>query len=189
MEEPNEDLRAGGDEQPPDFGALTPPDELVRGGRTRDDFLDAVFTLDAPTPVDEIADLADHGTDAAREYLAWFERMGIVTRVTDTPATYVRNQEYFQWRRVQRLREQYSTDELLEFLREQTDRDGSFADDFDADDPGAVSISAHARNSERSLEDVWEDLSVWKTTRRRIRLLERALNSESEGPDSRRRAV
>jgi len=40
MEEPREELTADADErsEAPDFEALTPPEELVCGDRTRDDF-------------------------------------------------------------------------------------------------------------------------------------------------------
>jgi hypothetical protein len=57
---------------------LNPPEELVRGDRTRDDFFDAVPALDSPATVSDVAVLTGHGVDAAREYLDRFERMGIV---------------------------------------------------------------------------------------------------------------
>jgi len=76
----------------PTSRALTPPEELVCGDRTRDDFFDAVLALDSPATANDVAELAGHGVDAAREYLDWFERMGIVTQVTESPATYERNQ-------------------------------------------------------------------------------------------------
>jgi len=39
MKQPESSLRADSDEEPPDFDALTPIDDLVAGERTRDDFL------------------------------------------------------------------------------------------------------------------------------------------------------
>lgn len=182
MEDPRSELRADDDEHAdsPDFDALTPPEELVRSDRTRDDFFDVVLGLDSPATVDEVADLADHGPDAAREYLEWFERMGIVTQVTDSPATYERNQRYLAWRRVQRLRDRYATDELLDFLETETERDRSYADEFDVQSPDAVSIAAYVSETDRSVESVWEDVSAWKTTRRRIALLERTLTTDPD---------
>jgi hypothetical protein len=105
MEEPDADRRADPDERAerPDFDALTPPDDLVRGKRTRDDFFDAVLGLDSPATASEVAERAGHGVDAAREYLEWFERLGVVTRITETPATYERNQAYLNCRPVQSL--------------------------------------------------------------------------------------
>nr|WP_256398385.1 hypothetical protein [Haloarchaeobius litoreus] len=76
MKEPDDELKTAGESgtEPPDFDTLTPPEELVRGDRTRDDFFDAVLALDAPTTVSDVAELAGHGVDAAREYLEWFEQ-------------------------------------------------------------------------------------------------------------------
>lgn len=177
MEEPRSELKAGAGERRdvPDFDELVPYGDLVGGNRTRDDFFDAVIGLDSPATANEVAELAGHGVDAAREYLEWFERMGIVTRVTDSPATYERNQEYLRWRRVQQLRNQYDDEELLAFLEAAAERDESFAEEFGVESPDAVSIATHASDAGRSVESVWREVSAWKTTRRRISLLERAL--------------
>lgn len=181
MDTPDPALRADASERAerPDFDVLTPPEELVRGERTRDDFFDAVLGLDSPATAGEVAERAGHGVDAAREYLQWFERMGIVTQVTDSPATYKRNQAYLNWRRVQTLRESYSTDELLEFLESETDRVEALAAEFDVATPDQVSISAYASDTDQSIEAVWDTLVAWRTARRRIALLEQALQSES----------
>lgn len=191
MEDPDQDLKATDGERStaPDFDALVSPEELVRGNRTRDDFLDAVLGLDSPATIDEIANHADHGRDAAKEYLEWFDRMGIVTRVTNSPVTYERNQEYLIWRQVQQLREQYTTDDLLEFLQTETEQDEIYREKFDAESPETVSISAHAADTDRSIESVWDALSAWKTTRRRITLLERALASAPDGTTDRHAAA
>jgi hypothetical protein len=182
MDDPRPELKADADERrdAPNFDDFVPPEELVSGDRTRDDFFDAVLGLDSPATAGEVADLAGHGVDAAREYLEWFERMGIVTQVTDSPATYERNQEYLNWRRVQQLRNQYDDDELLSFLEGAAGRDESFAEKFDVGSPDAVAITAHATDTGRSVEAVWQDVSAWKTTRRRIYLLERALQTDSD---------
>ncbi len=181
MEEPDPDLTATAEEQvdPPEFDALTPPAELVRGERTRDDFFDAVLGLDSPATAGDVAERADHGVDAAREYLEWFERLGIVTQVTETPATYKRNQAYLNWRRIQQLRDNYSTDELITFLETETRRADVLASKFDADTPDAVSISEHAANSGQSVDEVWDDVVAWQTARQRITLLERGLQTGS----------
>jgi hypothetical protein len=179
MEEPRADLKAGEEEEAPDFDEWTSPEELVRGERTRDDFLDAVIGLDTPATAKEVAERAGHGVDAAREYLEWFEQMGIVRQVTESPATYERNQSYFDWRRVQRFREEYTTEELLDFLARETDRADAFAEEFGVDTPDSISLSAYATETGRSVEDVWDDLTAWKTARQRITLLERALQEEA----------
>ncbi|MDB2276137.1 hypothetical protein PM022_16640 [Halorubrum ezzemoulense] len=179
MEDPRSDIQADTGERAPDFDALTPPEEVVRGDRTRDDFFDAVLGLDGPATASEVADRAGHGVDAAREYLDWFERMGIVTKVTDSPATYERNQEYLNWRRVQTLRREYATEELLDLLRSESERADALAAEFDAESPTGVSITQYAADTDQSIEAVWEQLSSWQTARRRVSLLERALTPTS----------
>ena len=181
MDEPREELRADDDEraEAPDFDALTPPAEVVRGGRTRDDFFDAALGLDSPATASDVADLAGHGVDAAREYLEWFERMGIVTRVTESPATYERNREYLDWRRVQKLRQEYTAEELLEFLKTESERLDTLKREFGTETPKDISIAQYAAETDQSIEAVWERLTAWKTARRRVELLERALRTES----------
>lgn len=190
MEEPREALRADAEERAdaPDFDALTDPTELVRGERTRDDFFDAVLGLAEPTTVSEVAERAGHGVDAAREYLEWFEEMGIVTRVSDSPATYRRNQSYLNWRRVQTLRDEYTTEELLEFLETETDRIDRFVEEYGVSSPDSVSVSGESVDADRSVESVWNDLSNWRTAQRHVMLLERALSSE-RGETADRRAA
>ena len=191
MEEPTPEIKQDSEsgESPPNFDTLTPPEEAVRGDRTRDDFFDAVLGLDEPATASEVAELAGRGVDAAREYLEWFERLGIVLRVTETPATYRRNQEYLNWRRVQQLRAEYSSEELVTFLRNEMERQETYRDRFDVKSPEVVSITAHASETGRSVQDVWEDISTWKTVNRRISLLERALTAEGGDTAGERTAV
>lgn len=191
MEDPRPDRTADpeDDGEPPDFDSLTAPEDVVGGERTRDDFFDAVLGLSEPATASDVADLAGRGVDAAREYLEWFEELGIVTRVTETPATYQRNQAYLNWRRVQRLRDEYSDDDLLGFLQAESERVESFSDQFDVESPEAVSITEYASATDRSIEDVWEDVSAWKTARRRIDLLERALTTGPAGDANERTTV
>lgn len=183
MKDPHSDLKAGQDErsEPPDFDALTPPAELVRGNRTRDDFFDVVLELNTPATVNEVADLADHGSDAAREYLDWFDRMGIVVQVSESPLRYRLNREYLTWRRIQRVRDEYDSAELVEYLETETERDRTFGAEFGVDTPAEVTISEYATATGESVEEVWEALTNWRTTRRRITILERALAAENDG--------
>jgi len=183
MEEPGPEITSSSEDgrDAPDFDALTPPEDVVRGERTRDDFFDAVLGLDEPATASDVAELAGRGVDAAREYLKWFQQLGIVTQVTESPATYRRNQDYLNWRRVQQLRAEYSDDELLTFLKEETERAEVVGERFDVESPEAVSITSHASETDRTIEDVWEDITLWKTARRRVVLLERALNTGSGG--------
>ena len=186
MEEPRSELKADADGRAdtPDFDELVSPEKLVRGDRTRDDFFDAVLALDSPATASDVADLAGHGVDAAREYLEWFEQMGIVRKVTESPATYERNQEYLNWRRVQTLRNEYTAEELVDLLETESERVEALQREFEATSPNEISISRYANETGQSIETVWERLSAWRTARRRVTLLERALTTESgDGAD------
>ena len=187
MEKPGPEIKSSTEEESgaPDFDSLTSPEDIVRGERTRDDFFDAVLGLDEPATASEVAELAGRGVDAAREYLEWFQQLGIVTQVTESPATYRRNQDYLNWRRVQRLQTEYSDDELLTFLEEETERAEVIGERFDVESPEAVSITTHASETDRAIEDVWEDITSWRTSRRRIALLERALTTSGGVADER----
>jgi hypothetical protein len=180
METPGDDLKAdpGERETTPEFDALTPPDELVRGERTRDDVFDAVLQLNEPATVTDVAERADHGPDATREYLEWFERMGIVKNVGTSPATYRLNREYLTWRRVDHIRDEYSPNEIIDRLADETDRENEFTARFGVESPDQVCITDYAANTEMSIADVWMHLCDWRTTRRRITLLERALPTD-----------
>lgn len=191
MDEPDTTLRADSEERSdaPDFDALVSLDELVSGDRTRDDFFDAVLQLDDPATVEEVAKLADHGRDAAREYLEWFVRMGIVKQVGDSPATYRLNREYLTWRRVQRIRDEHDPEELIKHFEVETKRERDFASQFGVERPGQVRLSEYTETTDTSIEDAWMQLSAWRTTRRRITLLERALATTDEPHTDQHRRV
>ena len=191
MDDPDTDLRAGADERdnPPAFDALADPTDLVRGERTRDDFFDAVLALDEPATVEEVAALAGHGRDAAREYLDWFERMGMVERVSERPATYRLNREYLVWRRVQRAKRDHDADELVAMIESEVARDEEFAAQFGVERPDRVRLSAYADAAGTSVEEAWRDLSTWRTTRRRIEILERALADDAGSAGGRHRGA
>jgi predicted transcriptional regulator len=191
MKTPREEQKtdAVDNSEPPDFDSLTSAEDVVRGDRTRDDFFDAVLGLSEPATAGEVAELAGRGVDAAREYLEWFKQLGIVTQVTESPATYRRNQDYLNWRRVQRLQAEYSDEELLAFLKEETERAAEISERFDVESPEAVSITTYASETDRTIEDVWEDVSAWKTARHRVVLLERALTTGSGSVADERTAV
>ena len=89
-----------GEESPPDIDELESPESLLKGGPIRERLLDVVTGLRTPTKVSDIADLADCDTETARDYLEWFDEMGLVHRHDGRPVRYERNDAYFQWRRI-----------------------------------------------------------------------------------------
>jgi predicted ArsR family transcriptional regulator len=122
-----------------------------------------------PARTAEVADRAACAPDTARRYLQRLTELGVIRRVTDDPATYQRNESYFEWRKRQRLID-WSMDELQDRLETLTARERTFRERYDADTPGDVDALAHADHDE--LEAVWLDLSEWQTVRQRIQRLE-----------------
>ncbi|MBX0325110.1 hypothetical protein EGH21_18945 [Halomicroarcula sp. F13] len=161
-----------GDEAPPDIDELESPDSLLKGGPIRERLLDVVTELRTPTKVSDIADLADCDTETARDYLEWFDEMGLVHRHSGRPVRYERNDAYFEWRRIDRIREDYSEQEIVEALSDAIDQIEDYREQFEADDPDAVSLVEVSRDM--ATEDAWEALSEWKTLERRAALLDAA---------------
>ncbi len=105
-----------GAESPPDLTELESPETLLKDGPIRERLLDVITGLRTPTKVSDIADLADCGTETGRDYLTWIDEMGMVHRHNGRPVRYERNNAYFQWRRIDRLRDKDSEQELVDEL-------------------------------------------------------------------------
>lgn len=161
-----------GDASTPDFSAFESPESLLTGGSTRERLLDTITAIRTPTKVSAIADQADCDTETARDYLEWFAEMGMVRRYEGRPVRYARNDSYFQWRRINRLREAYSDAEIVELLSDVLDDIDEYKDRFDADSPDEVSL-VEARET-TTTEAAWEALSEWETLERRAALLDSA---------------
>jgi len=79
-----EDVRDPG-EEPPDFTEWDAPEEVLKGGPTRERLLGVILQLRTPTKVAEIADQADCDTETARDYLEWFTSMGMTREIPGRP--------------------------------------------------------------------------------------------------------
>jgi len=163
-----------GDESPPDLDELDTPDSLLKNGPIRERLLDSVIGLRTPTKVSTIADRADCDTETARDYLDWFHEMGLVHRHDGHPARYKRNDAYFQWRRLNKVREDYSDQEIIDALAATLDEIESYRTQFDAQHPDDVSLVDATREQDLSTEAAWEALSEWETLERRAALLDTA---------------
>ena len=161
-----------GDESPPDLDELESTDSLFTGGPIRERLLDVVTGLRTPTTVSTIAALADCDSETARSYLEWFDEMGMVHRQGGRPVRYERNDAYFQWRRIDRIREEYTEREIVDALADAVEEITAYRAQFDAEHPDEVSLVEASR--ERSTEAAWEALSAWETVERRAALLDEA---------------
>ena len=161
-----------GDESPPDLDELEPPDSLLKVGPIRERLLDVVTGLRTPTKVSDIAEVADCDTETARDYLEWFDEMGLVHRHDGRPVRYERNNAYFEWRRIDHIREEYTDQEIVKALSDAIEQIEDFRVQFDVDHPDDVSLVDASRDMET--EAAWEALSEWETLERRAALLDRA---------------
>lgn len=148
------------------------------GESTRNRVYAVALQLYGPTRVKEVAERADVSKETARDYLKWFAELGILNQVAESPDTFERNEEYFEWRRIQRLQTQ-SEEELLDQLEQLTRKERAFRERFDTDSPDDVDALEHADYDD--VESVWMKLREWRTVRRRIRDLERARKGQTDG--------
>ncbi|QKG94371.1 hypothetical protein HPS36_16015 (plasmid) [Halorubrum salinarum] len=169
----------GGEESPPELDELKSPDTLLRDGPIRERLLDVVVGLRTPTKVSTIAKRADCGTETARDYLEWFDEMGMVHRHTGRPVRYERNDSYFQWRRIDQIREEYSEQEIVDALDDTITQIEDYRAQFDVTHPDKVSIVDATREQNLSTEAAWEALSEWETLEQRAALLDAARRNNS----------
>jgi predicted ArsR family transcriptional regulator len=170
----------------PTFDVAEGFDEAISDAPADERVYRVALQLYEPARTADVADQAACAPDTARRHLQRLAELGVIERVTDDPATYQRNDAYFEWRRRQRLAD-CSMDELQDRLETLTARERTLRERYDADTPADVDALAHADHDE--LEDVWLDLSEWQTVRNRIERLEvvrrhRTSDSSSSGSEA-----
>jgi predicted ArsR family transcriptional regulator len=123
----------------------------------------------------EFAERAACSETAARNALEQLAEMGVAERRDGRPARYRRNDSYFRWKRVESLAHEHSPDELQDRLDDLIAEDEVFQDKYRVPDPNAVSTADLPVDDHDALQERWEDLSEWRTVRRDIKLLRRAV--------------
>jgi predicted transcriptional regulator len=128
-----------------------------------------------PATASAIAEQVDCDPKTARKYLDWFADLGIVTRHDGRPATYERNDAYFEWRRINTLAAEHTIDELQERVHDLTARIADYEEAYDAGTPAAVdAVALSEASDERTVDDVYSDLGDWATARQERERYERA---------------
>nr|WP_232745106.1 helix-turn-helix domain-containing protein [Halorubrum aethiopicum] len=148
-----------------------PFDKPFEGEDTKQRVYGAVLHAREPMTAAEIADRADCSAESARTHLSFYADLGIVVRHEGRPVRYERNDDYFEWRRVNTLARERTLDELQSGVSELTDRIEAFRDEYDADSPAAVDVLAFDAGR---IDDVYADLGEWATAIEERRLHERA---------------
>ena len=159
--------------EPPDG----PPtfEDAFRGDDVEQRVYGTTLQTREPTTASVIAKRADCDPKTARKYLGWFSELGIVTRHDGHPATYERNDAYFEWRRINQLAADHSVEEVKLRVQELTSRIDTYEETYDAATPAAVDAVAAAEASDgRIIDDVYSDLGDWATAREERTRYERA---------------
>ena len=104
--------------------------------------------------------------------------IGLVRRASEDPEQYETNQSYLYWRRVDRIRSDYQDTEIVARLEAVLDELDEFRERYATAIPDEIDIVPTARERDVDVEDVWEDVSRWKTLIARRNLLEDGLDRE-----------
>lgn len=136
----------------------------------------------------EFADRADCSANGARRALEQLAEMGIASRQDARPARYRRNDSYFTWRRVESLAREHPVEELRERIDSLIQDDEAFQEEYGVPDPDAVSTDSLPVDDHEALHERWEDLQEWRTVRRDIRVLRRAVQQAESPVDDAARA-
>jgi DNA-binding transcriptional regulator GbsR (MarR family) len=158
----SDDARRDG---PPSF------DRPFDGEDTKQRVYGAVLHAREPMTAAEIAERADCSEESARTHLSFYADLGIVIHHDGRPARYERNDDYFEWRRVNELANVHTVEELQARVSELTDQIEAYRAEYDADSPGDVDVLEY--DAER-VDDVYADLGDWATAIEERRLHERA---------------
>ena len=149
-----------------------PPFERpFEGEDTKQRVYGAVLHAREPMTAAEIADRADCSDESARTHLSFYADLGIVIRHDGRPVRYERNDDYFEWRRVNRLSQDHTVEDLQRRVSEFTDRIEEYRSKYDAESPADVDALAFDADA---VDDVYADLGEWATALEERRLYERA---------------
>ncbi|MFD1687039.1 DUF7342 family protein [Halobellus litoreus] len=148
-----------------------PFDRPFDGEDTKQRVYGAVLHAREPMTAAEIAERADCSEESARTHLSFYTDLGIVIHHDGRPVRYERNDDYFEWRRMNELANQHTVEELQARVSEFTDQIEAYRDEYDADSPGDVDVLEY---DAENVDDVYADLGDWATAVEERRLHERA---------------
>jgi predicted transcriptional regulator len=147
-----------------------PPFDDAFGGDIEQRIYGTVLQVREPETAAAIATHVDCDPKTARKYLEWFAELGIIRRYDGQPVTYVRNDAYFEWRRINRLTSEHSIEELRQKAARLTETIEDYRETYGADTPADVD----ALDATEDVQTVYQDLADWTTAIEERRRLERA---------------
>jgi len=149
-----------------------PPFERPFGGEdTKQRVYGAVLHAREPMTATEIAEQAGCSAESARTHLSFYTDLGIVIQHGGRPARYERNDDYFEWRRVNELAQANSIEELQTRVSALTGQIEDYRDQYGSDSPAEVDV---LKFDAKRVDDVYVELADWATAIEERRLHERA---------------
>jgi predicted transcriptional regulator len=161
-----------------------PFEDAFSGDDVEQQIYGTVLQTREPVAASAIADRTDCDPKTARKYLNWFADLGIVTQHDGHPATYERNDAYFEWRRTNQLAARHSLEELQQHVRTLTATITRYEDEYDATTPADVDVLAVVETTvDTSIDDVYSDLADWTTARQERTRYEQARQQRAGATD------
>lgn len=146
-------------------------DRPFEGEDTKQRVYGAVLHARDPMTAAEIAERADCSDESARTHLSFYADLGIVVRHEGRPVRYERNDDYFEWRRVNELARENSVDDLQTRVSKLTNKIERYRGEYGADSPADVDV---LESDAEKVDEVYVDLGDWATAIEERRLHERA---------------
>lgn len=140
-----------------------------------------------PVSAGQFAAWADCSENGARQALEQLVEMGIAERTEGRPALYQRNPSYFRWKRVETLAREHSPSELRARLDDLVTADGKFQEKYGVPDPDAV-LADELPDDHDALHEQWDELTEWRTIRRDVTIVKRAIKRANSATDGRARS-
>lgn len=141
----------------------------------------ALLQTRTPSSANVLAERAECDPKTAIKYLQWFAKLGIATEHDGDPTTYERNDQYFEWRRINDLASTYSANELQARVQDLLERIRTYENRYDADRP--VDVDALAPPDGISTETAFSEVTDWETARTELKRHERARRLQGNETD------
>jgi len=123
----------------------------------------------------EFANRADCSERAARKALKQLSEVLIAERQDGRPVRYRRNESYVRWKRAESLARESSPEEFRERIDELITEDNAFQEQYAIPYAEAVTTTDLPVDDHEGVSGRWENLNEWRTVRRDIRVLRRAV--------------
>jgi predicted transcriptional regulator len=134
---------------------------------------EAILGVSEFTTHDEIAEVAGCAPNTAKKHLRRLNQMGIAEyRNPGRALMFRRNEAYLEWREINQIAEDHSVQDLVERVRQLEAHEAELKEEFGVEGPDTASV--YASNSDRPTHELMQEIGLWNSIQRDIRLYEAA---------------